>query len=245
VWKSTVVEHHRLREDIAVVRLVGEAVPFDAGGYVTVTVPFAPHAPRRLSPALPPSLDGKLEFHVRSVPGGWVSGTIVADTRPGDIWQVDTPAGGNLHIDDSGRDMVLIAGGTGLAPLRALILDAAWRPNPPRTFLFVGGRSPRDLYAADMLTLLAAELDWLSVIPVVEHIDDPKWTDDWYERTRVEIGFDEDELLEGRLPDVVAGHGPFLDHQVLVCGSPGMTAVAVDRLVAAGTPREHIRFDPA
>ncbi|WP_068275642.1 FAD-binding oxidoreductase [Aldersonia kunmingensis] len=243
MWKSTVVEHHRLREDIAVVRLIGDAVPFRPGEYVTVTVPQAPHAPRLLSPALPPSLDGKLEFHVRAVPGGWVSGSIVADTRPGDIWQIDAPAGGHLHIDDSGRDVVLIAGGTGLAPLRALILDMLRNPNPPRTYLFIGGRSPRDLYAADMLTLLADELPWLTVIPVVERIDDPKRPDDWHEYTRVDIGFGEEQYLAGRLPEVVAEHGPFLDHQVLLCGSPGMTSVTIDRLVAGGTPFENIRFD--
>ncbi|MCX5042017.1 FAD-binding oxidoreductase [Aldersonia sp. NBC_00410] len=243
MWKSTVVEHHRLREDIAVVRLIGDAVPFTTGQFLTVTVPNAPHA-RRLSPALPPSLDGKLEFHVRAVPGGWVSGPIVTDTRPGDVWQLDAPAGGDLHIDDSGRDVVLVAGGTGLAPLRALIVDLTYQPHPPRVFLFVGGRNPRDLYAGDMLALLAAELPWLTVIPVVERIDNPGWTDDWHERTRVDIGFTEDDLLLGRLPDVVAEHGPFRDHQVLVCGSPGMTAVAIERLTAGGTPAGNIRHDP-
>lgn len=81
-WSSTVVEHHRLREDLAVVRLVGDVVPFRPGQYVDVSVPQNSRLLRRLSPALPPSHDGKLEFHVKTVPGGWVSGSIVKDTQP-------------------------------------------------------------------------------------------------------------------------------------------------------------------
>src|SRR5262245_747752 len=92
-WKATVVGHHRLRHDIAVIRLIGEYVPFLAGQSVEVQVPQHPGMRRRLSPALPPSLDGKLEFHVRTVPGGWCSGSIVADTRPGDQWRLRPPAG--------------------------------------------------------------------------------------------------------------------------------------------------------
>lgn len=92
-WTATVVGHHRIRHDLAVIRLIGEFVPFIAGQSVEVTVPQQPSMRRRLSPALPPSLDGKLEFHVRTVPGGWCSGSIVADTRPGDEWRIRAPSG--------------------------------------------------------------------------------------------------------------------------------------------------------
>lgn len=95
-WSSTVVEHHRLREDLAVVRLVGDVVPFRPGQYVDVSVPQNSRLLRRLSPALPPSHDGKLEFHVKTVPGGWVSGSIVKDTQPGDVWQILDPRGNQV-----------------------------------------------------------------------------------------------------------------------------------------------------
>ncbi len=243
MWKSTVVEHHRLRHDLAVVRLIGDVVPFAAGQSVAVTVPQHPLVSRRLSPALPPSLDGKLEFHVRTVPAGWMSGSVVAQTQPGDIWEITEPAG-HLKIDASGRDVVMIAGGTGLAPLRSLILDTARRPEPPRTYLFIGGRSPRELYAADMLYLLASALPWLTVVPVVEQVLDPAWKDEWYDRTKVDIGFTVDDVLQGTLPEVVGAHGAFKDHQVLVCGSPAMTRATIDSLVATGTPMDAISYDP-
>ncbi|MFI5781072.1 FAD-binding oxidoreductase [Nocardia sp. NPDC051570] len=241
-WSSTVVGHHRLRHDIAVIRLIGEFVPFEAGQSVEVQVPQHPGLRRRLSPALPPSLDGKLEFHVRTVPGGWCSGSIVADTRPGDQWLITDPAGW-MSVDDWTTDVVLIAGGTGLAPLRALLLDLARRPEPPRTHLFIGGRSPRDLYASDMLYLLAGEMPWLTVVPVVESGDDPNWIDEWHENCRVDIGFEVDEMLEGTLADVIGDMGPLLNHQVLVCGSPAMTRATVDRLILTGTPAEAIRYE--
>ncbi|NLV80623.1 MAG: oxidoreductase [Rhodococcus sp.] len=246
---ATVVEHHRLRHDLAVIRLecTESMVPFHAGQYVDVTVPQRPDLPRRLSPALPPSMDGKLEFHVRTVPGGWVSGAIVADTRPGDEWAISAPRGGDLHIDDSGRIAIMIAGGTGLAPLRSLILDVARRDNPPRAFLFVGGRTPRDLYAADMLSLLDEALPWLTVVPVVEYVENPDVPDPWHQRilTRIgDIGPDVDDLIEGSLDEVVSSYGAFGDHQVLVCGPAPMVTATVQRLVDSGTPIENIRYDP-
>lgn len=245
-WTATVVEHHRLRKDVAVVRLIGEAVPFRAGQYLDVTVPRHPRLPRRLSPALPPSLDGKFEFHVRTVPGGWVSRSIVEDTRPGDHWQISSPRG-DLTVDEDGPAVVMVAGGTGLAPLRSIILDLAQVQDPPQVYLFVGGRTAADLYASDMLWLLTQQLPWLTTVPVVEDVTATTTDDEWYHRIVAEVGpvnFHEDDLLEGTLADVVADHGAFVDHQVLVCGSPGMVTATRDRLIATGTPAEAIRFDP-
>lgn len=243
-WNAEVVQYHRLRNDLAVIRLVGDAIPFDAGQSLHVTVPQNPRSSRRYSPALPPSLDGKLEFHVRAVPAGWVSGSIVNETRPGDVWQFDDPRG-DLSVDDSGRDVVMIAGGTGLAPLRAIILDLSRRPSPPNVTLYVGGRTPRDLYAADLLWILASELPWLTVVPVVDQLNDPWAPDRWHDGIREETPdvpvFGPEHCWEGSLADVIGVQEPLLDHQVLVCGSPGMEAATVAALVANGTPADAIR----
>lgn len=241
-WTATVVGHHRLRHDLAVIRLIGDYVPFTVGGSVQIEAPQHPGVRRRFSPALPPSLDGKLEFHIRTVPGGWCSESLVAETKAGDQWRIDAPHS-TFRIDPEGPEVVLVAGGTGLAPLRALILDLARAENPPRTYLFVGGRYPRDLYASDMLFLLAQELPWLTVIPVVESPDDPPAVDKWFEETRVDIGFTAEETLHGTLAEVAAAHGPFDQHQVLVCGSPAMVRTTIDRLIAGGTPADRIQSE--
>ncbi|RRQ29068.1 oxidoreductase [Rhodococcus sp. Eu-32] len=243
-WNAEVVQYHRLRNDLAVVRLVGDVVPFSPGQSVEVVVPQNPRVSRRYSPALPPSLDGKLEFHVRAVPAGWVSGSIVNDTRPGDVWQLSDP-GGALHVDDSGRDVVMIAGGTGLAPMRSLILDLSRRPSPPNVTLYVGGRSPRDLYASDLLWILVSQLPWLTVVPVVDQLDDPWGPDRFNDAIRAEVGsaaafFGPEHCWEGSLADVIGVQEPFTNHQVLVCGSPGMEAATVSALLENGTPEEAI-----
>ncbi|MGC0365699.1 NAD(P)H-flavin reductase [Rhodococcus sp. 27YEA15] len=242
-WSSTVVEHHRLRADLAVVRLVGDVVPFRPGQYVDISVPQNARLLRRLSPALPPSGDGKLEFHVKTVPGGWVSGSIVRDTMPGDTWQILDPRG-EMSVDPGGPPVIMIAGGTGLAPMRSIILDLARTPNPPQVYLFFGGRTRRDLYAADMLWLLADDLPWLQPVPVVEDVSDDGPPDEWFDRLGVDIGFGDDHLIEGTLPDVVTSYGAFDRHQVLVCGSAAMVRSTRDRLIATGTPAESIQFDP-
>ncbi|MBL1072918.1 oxidoreductase [Nocardia sp. 2] len=241
-WTATVVGAHRLREDLAVVRLIGDFVPFAPGQSVEVRTPQHPTMIRRLYPALPPSLDGKLEFHVRTVPGGWCSGSLVSDTHPGDEWRITAPAGW-LAVEEDATDVVMIADGVGLAPLRALLLDLSRRAEPPTTHLFVGGRYPRDLYASDMLYLLTGELPWLTVIPVVQDEQDPAWTDTWYESCRVDIGFQQDEMLPGTIADIPMRFGPLDHHQVLVCGNSGPVQATVERLVASGTPLDSIRYE--
>ncbi|MEV6770580.1 FAD-binding oxidoreductase [Nocardia sp. NPDC051030] len=241
-WTATVVGAHRLREDLTVIRLIGEFVPFAAGQSVEVRTPQHPNMVRRLYPALPPSMDGKLEFHVRTVPGGWCSGSLVSDTRTGDEWRISNPAGW-LAVDPEAPEVVMVADGVGLAPLRALLLDMSRREDPPRTTLFVGGRYPRDLYASDMLHLLTGELPWLTVLPVVLDDEDPVRADNWYEACRVDIGFRPEEMIPGSLDEVVGRFAPLVHHQVLVCGGAAAVHATVERLVATGTPPENIRYE--
>ncbi|MEE2031144.1 oxidoreductase, partial [Rhodococcus sp. CC-R104] len=119
--------------------------------------------------------------------------------------------------------------------------------DPARKFLFVGGRTPLDLFAADMLSLLAEALPWLTVVPVVESVEDSSVPDPWYEGILSRLGHigpDPDELVEGSLDEIVTSYGSFGDHQVLVCGPGAMVRTTVQKLVESGTPPENIRYDP-
>lgn len=245
--RAQVVQYHRIRRDVAVVRLVGDFVPFEPGQSVLVTTPAMPHQQRRYSPAMPPSRDGKFEFHVRAIPAGWVSGSVVRGTREGDVWELDSPAG-TLAVDDADETVVMVAGGTGLAPLFAILLDLSRRPRPPRVHLFLGGRTPRDLYAADMVWLMRERSPWLSVTPVVEQRSDPGWTDEFFDAAEAqrraampESQFAPTEYAVGTVGDVAARHGPYPAARVLVCGSPAMVDHTHRTLVAAGTPSANIR----
>jgi len=237
--EGTVVEHIRLTRDQAVVRLQADApVPYHAGQYLSVRT--AAGGWRYLSPTIPPNPGGQIEFHVRAVPGGTVSGSIVTSTRVGDRWRFGA-AHGSLEIDrECGEDVLMIAGGSGVAPPRSLIVDLARFGDNPRVHLFYGGRYPGDLVEMPTLWRMAVTNPWLTVVPVSEEDEDPWWLTDT--DSRYEPGMHARQT--GTLADVVTSYGAWGDRQVLVCGSPKMVEATVERLVAAGTPRAHILFDP-
>lgn len=93
-----------------------------------------------LQPAIPADPDGYIEFHIRSVPGGMVSTAIVNETQVGDRWRVSNPHGA-LAVDRDGGDVLMVAGSTGLAPLRTLIMDMTRFGVNPRVHLFFGDGS--------------------------------------------------------------------------------------------------------
>lgn len=237
-WGATVVEHRRVTDDLAVVRLLSDTpVPHAAGQYVSVQVPQRPRTWRWMSPASAPNGTGELELHVRAVPGGWVSPAVVRHTRVGDRWLVG-PAMGRLSVDRAcGLDVLMVAGGTGLAPLRAIVEQMARRGANPRVQLFVGGRTREDLHDLDALHRTASTNPWLTVVPVVEE-------------PAGRHGAPEDRpdgmhtVLHGTLADVVAGLGSWADRQVLLSGSPGMVRATSAAMTAAGTPSHRISWDP-
>ena len=227
-WLGRVVEHRRVGWDLAVIGVqASEPVPYRAGQYVSVETPQRPRLWRYLSPATAPRPDGRLEFHVRAVRNGWVSRGIVAHTRVGDTWRIGPPMG-RMHVDrDGDRNVLMVAGGTGAAPIRALLDDLSRGTGQPRTQVFVGGRTWDDLYDFTELRRLSYSSPWLDVIPVVERDD---------------TGTGGAEI--GTLADVVTRYGAWADHDVTVCGSPTMIRATVSRMLVAGTPLDRITYDP-
>ncbi len=238
---GTVIEHIRATRDVSVIRLqLDQPLPYHPGQYVTVQVPQWPRRWRYLSPSIPSDPGGAIEFHIRSVSGGMVSPAIVGETRPGDRWRLSAPHGG-LHIDRTDGDVLLVAGGTGLAPLRALISDLCLYADNPRVHLFFGARYPCDLYDLPTLWEIASMNPWLSVTPVSEYATDPPWADQ-YPDHRPPRGLHVRQT--GLLPDVVTGYGSWSDRQILICGSPGMVTATKAALIAKGAPAERIQHDP-
>lgn len=226
-WTATLVGHERRARDLAVVRLQPDhPVPYLPGQYLSVEVPQRPRLWRYFSPATLPRSDGMLEFHVRAVQGGWVSRAIVAEAQPGDVWRLG-PAMGRMRVDrNAGRDVVMVAGGTGLAPMRAIVEDLAQWGDNPRVHLFFGGRVRADLYDLPYLYNLAGTNPWLTVVPVVESDADPA------------------TMQQGTLADVVTRYGAWADRDILVAGSPAMIRSTVSRMLVAGTPLDRITYDP-
>ncbi|MBB3049825.1 NAD(P)H-flavin reductase/hemoglobin-like flavoprotein [Prauserella isguenensis] len=226
-WTGTVAEHRRLSWDLALVRIEPDRhIPYRPGQYLSVEVPQRPRLWRNLSPANAPRPDGSIEFHVRAIEGGWVSRGIVSHTQPGDVWRFGAPMG-QLHVDrESGRDILMIAGGTGITPLQSILDDLGRYGKNPNVTIFYGGAAREDLYALEVLRSLSATNPWLTVHPVVE-------------RDEGLSGFE-----VGTLADVVSSYGAWADHDVLVSGSPSMIRATVSRMLVAGTALDQIRYDP-
>lgn len=238
---GTVVEHLRVTRDVAVIRLqLDRPMHFHAGQYVTVQVPQWPRRWRYLSPSIPADRGGAIEFHVRSVAGGMVSPAIVGETRPGDRWRISNPHGA-MHVDRGAGDVLMVAGGTGLAPLRSIVMDLCRWADNPRVHLFFGARYPCDLYDLKTLWQVASTNPWLSVTPVSEYSTNPPWAGDYPD---VEPPRGLHVRQTGTLPEVVTRYGNWGDRQILVCGGPQMVEATVAALVAKGADPSAIQRDP-
>jgi NAD(P)H-flavin reductase len=226
-WPAQVIDHQRLGWDLARLRVQPDyPVPFEAGQYVSVEVPQRARLWRYLTPANAPREDGVLEFHVRAVQGGWVSRAIVAHGQVGDMWRIGRPLG-RLAVDrKADRDVLMVAGGTGISPMRSLLEDLAQWGENPRVHLFYGGRAEDDLYALDDLHQLASTNPWLTVVPVLEQNPGSR------------------NAEHGTLADIVTKYGAWADRDVLVSGSPAMIRSTVSRMLVAGTPLDRISYDP-
>jgi NAD(P)H-flavin reductase/hemoglobin-like flavoprotein len=238
---GTVIDHLRVARDVSVIRLqLDSPLYFHPGQYVTVQVPQWPRRWRYLSPSIPADRSGAIEFHVRSVAGGMVSTAIVGETTPGDRWRLSNPHGA-MHVDRTGEDVLMVAGSTGLAPLRSIIMDLARFGENPRVHLFFGARYPCDLYDLKTLWQVASTNPWLSVTPVSEYSTNPPWAAD-YPDVAPPRGLHVRQT--GMLPGVVTQYGSWGDRQILVCGGPRMVEATTAALIDRGADPGRIQHDP-
>ncbi|MBF6412716.1 globin domain-containing protein [Nocardia cyriacigeorgica] len=243
VWTGTVVERREVLRNLAVIRLqLDQPMQYAAGQYLSVQIPSRPRMWRYMSPAVPANADGEIEFHIRSVLGGWVSPAMVGNTVVGEQWLLGSPLGGLGIPRNVKRKMLMIGCGTGIAPLRAQLMAMAQRRINPKVHLFVGGHHPCDLYDLETLSGLAVANKWLTVTPVTERDENPWWYYDSGESQRTWPGLE--PRVTGQIGKVVAGYGAWADRDVQIVGSPSMVQTTKFRLMATGTRAMNIRHDP-
>ena len=225
-WDAEVTAHDRRTVDVAVLTIrPASPLPYRAGQSVTVETPLRPKLWRYYSPANHPREDGSIELHIQLIDGGPVSAALVRQLRPGDVVRVGAAVGGPLTLSpDAGTDLLLVAGGSGLAPLKALIEQVGAEGGRRRVHLFHGARRPSGLYDLPALERLAAACPWLAVTAAVSH-------DDAYAGYRGLVG------------DLATQHGAWPDRDAYVCGSAAMVRATVPRLAQAGLPEAHIHYD--
>ena len=165
IVKATVVAIEDMTHDIKRLRLKSaKPLEFSPGQYAHLQ--FTPEHIRPYSMA-GLCTDGELEFHTRLVPGGRVTGYIANTLKAGDSVRVSGPLGTAYLRRQHADPMLCVAGGTGLAPILAIVRGAiaAGMANP--IHLYFGVRSPRDVYGAPWLQRLREEHKDLHVHVVV------------------------------------------------------------------------------
>ncbi|MGW3039872.1 globin domain-containing protein [Kitasatospora sp. NPDC001159] len=226
-WQGEVVRHERRTRDVAVITVrPDQAYPFRAGQYCSLETPWWPRVWRHYSFAAAPRPDGLLTFHVKAVQAGWVSNALVHRAAPGDVLRLG-PASGAMTVDHAaGTDLLCLGGGTGIAPVRALVEEAAEYGLPGRSVeVFYGARRAAELYELDGLRELAARHPWLTVRPVLSGTGPVEG------------------MLTGELPEVVGRFGPWAGRDAVLSGPPAMVRRGVEALLRAGAPADRIRHD--
>jgi NAD(P)H-flavin reductase len=227
-WVAEVVEHDQRRPDLAVLALrPDQPLPYRPGQYVSVQVPRWPRVWRNYSIANAPAPDGLLRLHVRAIPGGAVSTALVHQTTAGDTVILGRARGGMTADAITSHRVVCVAGGTGLAPVKAIAeaLTGPHRPVPhPDVQVFFGARSAADLYDLPDLLRLAEARPSLTVVPVVP--GEPGYSG-----------------LTGALPEVAAAHLGPRTKDIVISGPAGLVTRAA-AIVPARAPGASVHRDP-
>ena len=177
----------------------------------------------------PELVDGGLELHIRHMPGGKFTDHLFGAMKEKEILRMEGPFGSFFLREDSAKPIVLLASGTGFAPIKAIIehLQSSGVERP--ALLYWGCRSKADLYLHPWAEQAAASMPGLHYVPV---LSEPKSEDLWTGRT----GLVHHAVMRD-LPDLCG-------HQVYACGAPVMVDAAQrDFIEKCGLPREEFYAD--
>lgn len=227
--KARVFRLHRPAPDVSILQLrfpAGVRAKFRGGQYLRVIM--ADGDSRNFSMANPPQESDGAELHIRHVPGGRFSASVLASLATGDHLDVEVPYGEFFLREDAAKPIVLVATGTGFAPIKAIVEDMVRRRIRRPTRLYWGGRGAADIYMPAALARWSTHTDWLGVASV---LSEP--AAEWPGRR----GLVHCAILED-LPDLSL-------HQVYACGNPLMIDAARRDFVRIGGLPDHQFFaDP-
>ncbi len=214
----------KVTEDVAVLSLklpASERLMFLAGQYIDIILKDGRR--RSFSLANAPHDDAELQLHIRHVAGGEFTDYVFNQMQPKAILRFEGPLGTFFLREDSERPIVLLATGTGFAPIKSMLEHAFYIGLQRPLTLYWGARHRRDLYMFDLPVQWAAAHPNFKFVPVLSQ---PSAEDAWQGRT-------------GHVQDCVLADFPDVSGlQVYACGSPAMVAEAHQKLVAAGLPEE-------
>ena len=230
---SRVLSIDKVAPDVAVLRLqlpANQNLQYRAGQYVEFILRDG--ARRSYSMANAPDSLGSppaIELHLRHMPGGKFTDHVFTAMKEKDILRMEGPFGSFFLRDDSAKPMILLASGTGFAPIKAIIQLLQHKGIQRPAVLYWGCRKKADLYQHDWCLQAASEMPNMRYVPV---LSEPTADDAWTGRT-------------GFVHQAVMADWPDLSgHQVYACGAPVMVDSAQRDLVArCGLPAEEFYAD--
>ncbi len=197
----------RPADDVAVVQLrfpAGVRAKFKAGQYLEVLLGDGTR--RSFSMANPPQQSDGALLHVRVLPGGAFSQALLSTLKPGSSLEIELPFG-DFYLRDSGAPAVLLAGGTGFAPLKSMLEDLFRKGGARELHLYWGARRRKDLYALELPQKWAAQRAGFRFVPVLSE-------ETWEGRTGL--------VHQAVLDDFASLEA----HEVYACGAPAMVEAA-------------------
>jgi len=205
-----------------------EPMEYAAGQYAQLSLPGQIETPRSYSFATAPDQGGShhLHFFIRAVPGGRFSNWAQQEKLAGTAINVEGPFG-DFYLREGTQPILCIAGGSGLAPVKALLEDALrFKCARPVVFLF-GARSQRDLYCLEALQQLQG--NWATDFTFVPVLSEEPVDSNW-------------NGARGLVTDFIDAHLSPIS-QIYMCGPPAMLDAAEAVLLQKGTPADQIFSD--
>jgi CDP-4-dehydro-6-deoxyglucose reductase len=220
----------RAAPDVAIITLqlpANEALAYRAGQYVEFMLKDGKR--RAYSLACAPNLERPLELHIRHLAGGLFTDHVFGAMKERDILRFEGPLGTFFLREDSDKPIVLLASGTGFAPVKALVEHLMHLKSTRPVRLYWGGRRPQDLYMDELCRAWTTTMPDFTYVPV---ISDALPEDHWTGRT----GFVHAAVMQD-LPDLSG-------YQVYACGAPVMVEAARSEYVAqCGLPADEFFAD--
>ena len=212
---SRVTRIERPAPDVAILQMqlpANDRLQYHAGQYVEFILRDGARRSYSIANAPHTQIDQPgIELHLRHLPGGKFTDHVFGALKEKDILRLEGPFGSFFLREDSEQPMILLASGTGLAPIKAIIEHLRFKHSQRHAQLYWGCRSRADLYLHAWALDAARQMPTLQYIPV---LSEPKPQDGWTGRTG---------LVHQA---VMRDHPNLMNHQVYACGAPIMVESA-------------------
>ena len=219
--------------DVAILQMqlpANDRLQYHAGQYVEFILRDGARRSYSMANAPHTQVDAPgIELHLRHLPGGKFTDHVFGAMKEKDILRMEGPFGSFFLREDSEQPMILLASGTGFAPIKAIIEHMQHTHSQRHAVLYWGCRSLADLYLHEWALKAAAAMPNLTYIPV---LSEPKPEDEWHGRT----GFVHRAVMHD--------HPNLMNHQVYACGAPVMVESAQrDFVMKCGLPDDEFYAD--